>query len=256
MPPEVWLLLAAALLGLVVGSYINVVVHRLPRGESTVTPRSRCPACGVAIRPLDNLPVVSYLLLRGRCRACGARIPVRYPVIEAATALLFVGCLRAFGPTPRALASALFAVLLLALAAIDLEHLLLPDRLTLPGAAAGLALQRWLAPTFLEAVLGMLLGAGILILLVNTWYWLRGEEGMGLGDVNLLAMIGAFLGWKGMLVALLFGAVAGAATGLALLAGGRLELRSKLPFGTFLALGGIVALFFGPRLAEAYLRLL
>jgi leader peptidase (prepilin peptidase)/N-methyltransferase len=252
-PGAAWLV-GAALIGLVVGSYLNVLVHRLPRGESTVTPRSRCPECGGAIRAWDNLPLVSYLLLRGRCRACGARISPRYPLLEAATAASFVGCTLAFGATPRALASALFCALLLALAVIDLEHLTLPDRLTLPGAAAGLALQPLLPATFLEALLGLLLGAGVLILLINTWYWLRGEEGMGLGDVNLLALIGAFLGWRHMLVALVVGALAGAATGLALLVTGRAALRSKLPFGSFLAIGGIVALFVGTPLIEAYLR--
>jgi leader peptidase (prepilin peptidase)/N-methyltransferase len=229
-------------------------VHRLPRGESTVTPRSHCPACGTTIRVWDNLPLVSYLLLRGRCRACRGRISPRYPLVEAATAASFGGCAVAFGSTPRAAASALLCALLVALAAIDLEHLLLPDRLTLPGAAAGLALQPLLPPTLVEALLGLLLGAGVLILLINTWYWLRGEEGMGLGDVNLLALIGAFLGWRHMLVALLVGALAGAATGLTLLVTGRAALRSKLPFGSFLAAGGIVALFVGTPLIEAYLR--
>ncbi len=253
MPAEPWFAAGAAAIGLVVGSYLNVLVHRLPRGESTVTPRSRCPRCRAAIRAWDNLPVLSYLLLRGRCRTCGERISLRYPLLEAATSAAFAGCAIAFGGTPRAAASAGFCALLLALAAIDFEHLLLPDRLTLPGAAAGLALQPILPPSLTEAVLGLLLGAGLLILLINTWYWLRGEEGMGLGDVNLLAMIGAFLGWRHMLVALLVGALAGAAVGLALLATGRAALRSKLPFGSFLALGGIVALFFGPSLVEAYL---
>ena len=130
----------AGLLGLVIGSYLNVVIHRLPLGISTVLPRSRCPACGAAIRPRDNVPVVSYLLLRGRCRACAAPISWQYPAIEVATALLFAACALRFGPTPAAAVAALFCALMVVLAAIDVEHFLLPDRLTLPGLATGLLL--------------------------------------------------------------------------------------------------------------------
>ncbi|MDH3402265.1 MAG: prepilin peptidase [Acidobacteriota bacterium] len=249
--------LAAALAGLVVGSYLNVVVHRLPRGLSTISPRSACPACGAELRALDNVPVASYLWLRGRCRSCGARISVRYPLVELATAALFVGCVLTFGPRPQALAAAVFCALLLPLALIDLEHLLLPDKLTFPGMAAGLALQPWIdGVTLLDAVLGMLVGAGLLILLINAWYWLREEEGMGLGDVNLMALVGAFLGWKGVLLSLFAGALAGALVGLALLALRRAGLTSKLPFGAFLALGALAALFSRGRLVDAYLGLL
>lgn len=256
MPTEPLLAVAAVLLGLVTGSYLNVVIHRLPRGESTVRPPSRCPECGARIRPLENVPVVSWLALRGRCAHCGARISWRYPAVETATAALFLACLWHFGATPTAAVSALFGCLLVVLALIDLEHLLLPDRLTLPGVAAGLALNHWLPVPLLDAVLGALLGAGALILVIDVWYWLRDEEGMGLGDVNLLAMIGAFLGWKGMIVALLLGAFSGALVGLVLMAAGRVGLSSKLPFGTFLALGGLASLFFGDALAAGYARFL
>ena len=243
----------AALLGLVTGSYLNVVAHRLPRGESTVLPRSRCPYCGGGIRARDNLPLLSYLLLRGRCRRCGAPISWRYPAFEAATALLFVGVVERFGIGLEGLAGLIFGCLLLVLAAIDFDHLLLPDRLTLPGILVGLAAQPWLPQTsLLDALLGVAVGAGLLILLINFWYWLRGEEGMGMGDVNMLAMVGAFVGWQGVLVTFALATVAGAACGLAMLVGGRLELRGRLPFGLFLALGGLVALFFGDRILAAY----
>jgi leader peptidase (prepilin peptidase)/N-methyltransferase len=247
----------AGLLGLVIGSYLNVVIHRLPLGISTVLPRSRCPACGAAIRPRDNVPVVSYLLLRGRCRACAAPISWQYPAIEAATALLFAACALRFGPAPAAAVAALFCALMVVLAAIDVEHFLLPDRLTLPGLAAGLLLApRALGIGFWDAFWGAVAGGGLLLLLWGGWYLLRREEGMGLGDVKMLALIGAFLGAKGVLVALFFAALSGALVGLALMWRRGLGLKAKLPFGAFLALGGVVSLFAGRPLADWYLGLL
>jgi len=247
----------ATLLGLLVGSYLNVVIHRLPRRISTVLPRSRCPACGTAIRPRDNIPVFSFLALRGRCRACGVRISWRYPAIEAATGLLFLACFLRFGPTLEAPVAALFCAAMIALGGIDAEHLLLPDRITLSGIAVGLAVQpaiRWAG--LRDALIGAALGAGLLLAVWGIWYLLRREDGMGFGDVKMLAMIGAFLGWRSMLVALFAGTLAGAAVGLVLLGSKRRGIRGKLPFGVFLALGGLVALFFGEPISTAYLRLL
>lgn len=251
--------LYAALLGLVTGSYLNVVVHRLPRQVSTVLPRSRCPDCGTPIRPLDNVPVVSWLALRGRCRDCGRRISWRYPLVEAGTALLFVGSAERFGLSLQTPAAALFCSLLVALAAIDIEHLLLPDRLTLPGIAAGIALQPvtgWAGAGWrgiAGGIFGAALGAGVLLAAYGLWWLLRREEGLGLGDVKMLAMIGAFLGWKGVVVSLFVGAASGAIFGLTLMALGGAGLRSKVPFGAFLALGALVALFAGPELLRLYL---
>jgi len=254
---QIFVVAYAAILGLIVGSYLNVVIYRLPRQMSTVLPRSRCPACGAPIGARDNLPVVSWLLLGGRCRACRAPISPRYPLIEAATAALFAACALCFQVTVAALAAALFGSLLIALAAIDAEHLLLPDRLTLPGIAAGLALAPFLPFGGLKpALLGAGLGAGILLALSGAWLLLRGEEGMGLGDVKMLAMIGAFLGWKGMVVALFSASLLGAIVGVALLGRSRAGLKTKLPFGAFLALGGLFALFAGTPLVDLYLRLL
>lgn len=249
--------LYAAALGLVVGSYLNVVIHRLPREESTVLPRSRCPACGTVIRARDNIPLLSFLALRGRCRSCGAPISWRYPLVEALTAALLVLCAEAFGPTWQALVAAVFCCLLVALAGIDLEHFLLPDALTLPGIALGLAVS-WPAPwiRWQDAALGAALGGGGLWLLGKTWYLLRREEGLGLGDVKMLAMVGAFLGWQGVLVTVLLASASGALLGLGLVIAGRLDLGSKLPFGVFLSAGAAVALFAGPALVAAYARLL
>lgn len=258
MPARLLLDLYAALVGLVVGSYLNVVIHRLPLGVSTVLPRSRCPSCGGAIRPLDNVPLVSWLVLGGRCRRCRAPISARYPAIEAVTAVLFVLCMERFGPTPAAAAGALFCALMIALAGIDVEHYLLPDRITLPGIALGIALQPlvgwhgegWRA--VLHGALGAALGAGLLLAAYGLWWLVRREEGLGLGDVKMLAMIGAFLGWRGVVVTVALGAGAGALFGLGLIAARRGGMRSKLPFGAFLALGGLIALFFGPALVRLY----
>ena len=252
--------LYAALLGLVTGSYLNVVIHRLPRRTSTVLPRSRCPECGAPIRPLDNVPVVSWLALRGRCRDCGRPISPRYPLVEAGTAVLFVLSAERFGPSPAALVAAVLCALLVALAAIDVEHLLLPDRLTLPGIALGVALQPvtgWAGAGWrgvAGGLFGAALGAGVLLAAYGLWWLLRREEGLGLGDVKMLAMIGAFLGWRGVAVGLFVGAAVGALVGLSAMALGRAGLRSKLPFGAFLALGALVALFAGPELVRLYLQ--
>ena len=256
MPASAWLIFGAALLGLAVGSFLNVVIHRLPRGESLWRPGSRCAACGEPVRPRDNVPLLSYLVLRGRCRACGATISPRYPLVEAATAAAFVGCLLRFGPSPAAAVGAVLCCLLVALALIDFEHYLLPDSLTLPGIALGWGLQLWNPdPGLLAAVVGALIGAGLLFLLGETWSWLRDEEAMGLGDVKLLAMVGAFLGWRGVLASLALGALLGAAVGIGLILARRAGPKSRLPFGSFLAAGAAAALFAGPALTETYLRL-
>lgn len=249
--------LYAAIFGLIVGSYLNVVIYRLPLGLSTVYPRSRCPGCGSLIRARDNVPVLSFLLLRGRCRTCGTPISWRYPLVEAATGALFVGCLLRFGLTPQAVVAMLFASLMLVLALIDFDHMILPDRLTLPGTAVGIATQL-AAPLagLVPAVIGALFGAGILLAVWGLWLVVRREEGMGLGDVKMLALVGAFLGWQGVLVTLFFGALTGSVVGLALMRWGSLDMRSKLPFGVFLALGAVVALFSGDALVSWYAGLL
>ena len=249
--------LYAAALGLVIGSYLNVVIHRLPREESTVLPRSRCPRCGARLRARDNVPLLSFLLLRGRCRQCKERISWRYPLVEAATGALFVGSVEAFGVSWRAAAAAAFGAAMIALAGIDLEHYLLPDAITLPGIGAGLLVSLgapWI--DWRDSLLGILFGGGGLWLMRQAWLLLRKEEGMGLGDVKMLAMVGAFLGWQGVLVTVFLGSLAGALFGLTLIAAGRLDLGSRLPFGVFLAGAAIGALFAGPALVASYSRLL
>ena len=249
--------LYVAVVGLIVGSYLNVVVYRLPLGLSTVYPRSRCPGCGSLIRARDNVPVLSFLLLRGRCRTCATPISWRYPLVEATTGMLFVACLLRFGLTPATVTAVVFSCLMLVLALIDYDHMILPDRITLPGVAVGVASQL-VAPLagLWPAVIGAALGAGILLAVWGLWLLVRREEGMGLGDVKMLALVGAFLGWPGVLVTLFFGALSGSIVGIALMRRGSVDMRSKLPFGVFLALGGLVALFFGDALVAWYAGLL
>ena len=244
--PRWFVLSFAAAYGLVLGSFINVLIYRLPRGMSVARPRSHCPSCGRLVRWYDNVPVLSYLALRGRCRSCGARISPRYPLVELASGGLVLVAVARFGLTVTGVFAAVLLLLLLPLALIDLEHHLLPDVLTLPGLALGLAggALGALVPLW-DSVGGALLGAAIPYLVIVAYRLLRGVEGMGLGDVKLLAMIGAFLGWQGALLTLCLGAAAGASAGLALIVVRRGRLDTELPFGTFLAAAAVAVLFAG-----------
>jgi leader peptidase (prepilin peptidase)/N-methyltransferase len=239
-------------LGLAIGSFLNVVVHRLPRGESLVSPGSRCPACGHALGALDNVPVLSYLALGGRCRRCRARISVRYPVVELVTAAVFIAHYLVFGWTPLLAVRLLFAAGLVALFAIDLEHHLLPDAITLPGIGVGLAASLWLPPGIRDAIIGTLAGGGVLWLIGEAYYRYAGEEGMGGGDVKMLAMIGAFLGWELVIVTLVFSSIAGAVVGMAVIAARRGGMKYALPYGTFLAIAALVASLYGAQIVEWY----
>lgn len=257
MSLDILLAVYAVLTGLIVGSYLNVVIHRLPRGASTVLPRSRCPACGAPIRARDNLPLLSFLLLGGRCRSCGIRIAWRYPLVELASALLFLGAMLRWGLTAQALVAVLFGCAMLALAAIDVEHYVLPDRITLPGTLLGLALQPWNPAVSLQSALTAAAAGGVFLLAVSwLWFLLRHEEGMGLGDVKMLAMIGAFLGLAGLAVTLFFAFFTGAVAGLVLIAVKGGGMKTRLPFGAFLGLAALFALFWGRPLADLYLSLL
>jgi leader peptidase (prepilin peptidase)/N-methyltransferase len=247
--PEWFGVAVAAAYGLVVGSFLNVVIHRLPREESLLRPPSRCPRCGAPVRWFENLPVLSYVVLGGRCRACRAPISPRYPAVELLSGALAVAALLRFGLTAAGVEAMLLLMLLIPLAFIDLEHHLLPDVLTLPGIAVGFAgslLGGLAAP--LDAVIGAGVGAAVPYAVIVTYRWLRGAEGMGLGDVKLLAMIGAFLGWRGVLLTLGLGATAGAAFGVGLIALGKGRRDTELPFGTFLAGAAALVLFAGPSL--------
>jgi leader peptidase (prepilin peptidase)/N-methyltransferase len=245
----------AAGFGAIVGSFLNVCIHRLPRQKSIVSPGSACPSCGRSLAWHDNIPILSYVVLRGRCRGCGSRIAVRYPVVEAVTALLFGFCWWQFGPSVLFVSRALFAAALVALFAIDLEHHLLPNVITLPGIVVGFAFSLLGPPGWLDSLLGILLGGGILFAIAELYYRARHEEGLGMGDVKMLAMIGAFLGWKLAIVTLMMASVAGSVIGLALIATRRGDMKYALPFGTFLALGAGLSATVGPDLLDWYLGL-
>jgi len=241
----------AILFGFVVGSFLNVVIYRVPRRESIVWPASHCPHCGEPIRPSDNIPLISYLLLRGRCRNCKEPISVRYPAVEATTGLLFGTAAYEFGLSLALLPALVLISALISLAAIDLEHRLLPNVIVGPAALAGLILSIlanpaawWTFPLSAIAVAGFLLGLALIY-----------PSGMGMGDVKMGGMLGAFLGPYAAL-AVFLGAMIGAVTGGLLMAAGKVQRRSALPFGLFMAVGGIIVLFAGPQLWDLYMNLI
>ena len=245
-------LLIAGVFGACIGSFLNVVIYRLPLGQSIVSPPSRCPKCGYQLHWYDNLPIVGWVLLAGRCRTCKNPISIQYPIVELITALLFVLVVWLTPPGPLMVSRLLFVCILIALFGIDLEHQILPNSITLPGIVAGVLLSFIAPPGWRDALLGVLLGAGILYAIAGAYYLWRRQEGLGMGDVKMLAMIGAFLGWKAVLVTMVLSSFSGAAIGLSLIAAQRGGMKLALPFGTFLALGALVAMFIGEPLITWY----
>jgi leader peptidase (prepilin peptidase) / N-methyltransferase len=256
--PGVWPALAG-LFGLLVGSFANVCIHRIPRGDSIVYPGSACPRCGHRLAAWENLPLLSFLALRGRCRQCHERISWRYPLVEVANGLLWLGLALQLAPGWRALFALLFVTALLVLSLIDLEHFILPDVITFPGIATGLVASVMPGSPIgpLES-LASAAGAYLAFLLVAKAYErLRGVEGLGQGDWKMAAMLGAFLGWQGLLLTVLLASVGGTAVGLALVLRGRAEgFKAKIPLGTFLGLAGIGVLFAGGPVLRWYRALL
>ena len=240
--------LAAVVLapGLALGSFLNVVAARVPLRRSIVRPRSACMSCGQEIRALDNIPLVSYLVLRGRCRNCRSRIPVVYPAVELITALLLAGCVLAFGLTAEAAIAAFFCAVLVAVSAIDLEHRIIPNRIVLPATVVVLVanMLRDLSPEWALAALG---ASGFLFAAALAY-----PAGMGMGDLKLALFMGAVLG-KTVSVALMAGMLAAMIPGLVLIARHGAKARKMgIPFGPFLALGSVVALFWGHDILHAY----
>ena len=246
------LLVYAFLSGLCLGSFLNVVIFRVPLGQSLVRPRSRCMSCGYALRWRDNVPLVSWALLGGKCRSCRAPISIQYPIVELVTGVLFVLVVWLTPLGPLVFSRLIFVCILIALFGIDLEHQILPNTITLPGIAIGLIFSFIAPPGWPASLAGIVLGAGILYGIAWAYYLVRREEGLGMGDVKMLAMIGAFLGWKAVLVTLVLSSFSGALVGLTLIAARRGGMRLALPFGTFLALGAMAAMFAGDPLIAWY----
>jgi len=262
MPAPDWTLLlrtpafeaTALLVGLAVGSFANVCIHRLPRGESIVSPPSRCPSCAALIASRDNVPLVGFLLLRGRCRTCRAPISWRYPAVEAANGLLWLGLAVTRGPTVQAAVMMVFVTGLLVLTLVDLEHQLLPDAITLPGTALGLAAS-FLPGSPVRPPEAALTAAGgwlACALVAFTWKRLRHIDALGQGDWKMTAMLGAFLGWERLLLNVLVASTSGALVGILAVLFRRGGMQSKLPLGTFLGVSGMVVVFFADEMLVWY----
>lgn len=256
MSPAPYPVLEAALvglMGLMIGSFMNVCIYRLPRHMSPVRPRSGCTTCGYMLAWYDNIPIASYLALRGRCRGCGEPISIMYPVIEAITGLMFLGAYLLYGPSALLLARLLFGCTMIVLFVIDLQHKILPNVITLPGIVAGLLLSEVAGPGWQASLLGGLAGGGVLWAIAEIYYRVRKEEGLGMGDVKMLAMIGTFLGWRLVLPTLMLASLGGTVVGLGVMLAKRESLKYALPFGTFLAVGALVAAVAGDRMLAWYL---
>jgi len=268
-----------AVLGAMIGSFLNVVIHRLPLEQSIVFPSSTCPKCRNAIKPYDNIPILSFLALRGRCRSCGARISPRYPAVEALTAALFAAVTWHDGLSFALAFDLAFTAALIALVFIDAEHMILPNAITYPGIlfalVTRLAVPYLAGPTHFEdlpqlililpaklplgavsligALIGALAGGGSLWLMGFLWEKLRGVEAMGFGDVKMMLMVGAYLGWRLTILTILLAAFTGSLAGIAvMLQRGQRNMQMMLPFGIFLGIGSIASLLIGTRLIEWY----
>src|SRR6478735_8172699 len=239
-----------------IGSFLNVCIARLPRGESVVSPGSHCPKCNTSIQWYDNIPVLSYLALGAKCRACRAPISVRYPLVEITTAVAFVLQAIAFPDEPILLVSRLvFTAMLIVLFGTDYDTQRLPNVITLPGIVVGLVFSLFTPPGIVASLIGAALGAGILLAVRWIWRKLRGVDAMGLGDVKMLAMIGAFLGWRQIWVVLFVASLTGATVGVLLTMRQGRSMQTRLPFGTFLAIAAYIASIVGERLLNWYLGL-
>ncbi len=244
------------LVGLAVGSFLNVVIARVPERRSLLRPSSACPGCGTPIAWRDNIPLVSFVALRRRCRACGMAIPWTYVLVESGTGAAFAIAWVRFGATWDFVIAAVLISSLIAITVIDLRHQIIPDVITLPGILAGMLANLGTGRLpWHEPVVGILIGGGIYYAVIQGYALLMGREGMGGGDVKLAAMLGAFLGWKIYLLAFVVSSLLGGVVGIALMLSGRHGGKHPVPFGPFLAVGGMVALLWGERILSWYLSL-
>ena len=278
VPPELFIGIFVFLFGLIIGSFLNVCILRIPGGKSIVMPASACPKCAAPIRPYDNIPVISYLILGGKCRACKTPISAMYPLVELLTGILFLACYLAFGLKVETLKWAVFSAIMIVLVFTDLRERLLPDVVNYTGFALGLAISFFVKPTdgtalwlanhifefpppapvlsFVDAIFGAAFGSGLLWLVSEAYFRLRGREGMGLGDVKMMLMAGAFLGVKRTLLTILAGSLLGSVLGVAVILARSKEADYELPFGTFLGMAALLVVFFGTPVVNWYQSLL
>ena len=238
-------------LGLSFGSFANVCIHRLPRNESVMSPRSRCTTCNTQIAVRDNIPLFSYLLLKGKCRQCAAAIPIRYPVVEAVTALLVLSGFIKFGVSWKFAIFCVVGPALVIITAIDIKHKRIPDIIILPGIVFGLAAGSYLVG-LKDSSIGLLVGGGTFLLTSEVYYRVRGRVGMGGGDIKFIAAVGALLGWQQVVLVIFLSALAGSLVGLVGLATKKINVMSQIPFGPFLAGGTLVAYFSGESIVYLY----
>lgn len=256
MLPPVIMALFAFVFGAVVGSFLNVCIYRMPLDQSVVSPGSRCVGCGTAIRWYDNIPVISWLLLRGRCRFCQAPFSFRYPLVELITAVLSLLLFMKYGLSPSYGVMFLFCAALIVITFIDFDHQIIPDELSLPGIVLGFLSSFFLPePGWISSLLGAVAGWGSLALIFYGYLWLTGREGMGGGDAKLLAMMGAFLGLQAIPFIIFASSLVGTVAGLSIMAVQRKDRHLAIPFGPYLALGALLYIFVGPQLIQWYLQL-
>ena len=244
--------IAVSVFGACIGSFLNVCIYRLPRRESLLWPGSRCTSCGRSLSWYENVPILGWIVLGGRCRTCRAHVSWMYPAVEVITALTFLSAYLLYGLTPLAAVRVLFACALIVLFVTDLQHKILPNVITLPGIVVGFACSLFLPPGWRDSLIGIVVGGGVLFAIAETYYRVRGEEGLGMGDVKLLGMIGAFLGWKLMLLTLVLSSFLGSIIGVGVIALNRGDMKYALPFGTFLAVGAMVAAAVGDSIVTWY----
>ena len=248
----------SAIFGLIIGSFLNVCIYRIPLKKSLVHPPSSCPQCGKPIRFYDNIPIISYLLLLGKCRTCHTPIPIRYPIVELIVGLLSLVLFIRYGLSPMYFFSFLFVASLVTISFIDLQHKIIPDIISLPGILLGVIVSIFpFSPvSWLDSLIGAIGGGGFLFLVAVIFERITGKEGMGGGDVKLLAMIGAWMGWRSLALSIFFASLSGIIIG-----GGALFLsgrgyRVRIPFGPFLSLGALIYFFYGTELVSWYFRIL
>lgn len=252
------------LLGSAIGSFLNVCIYRIPREKSIVKPPSACPGCEKPIRPYDNIPILSYILLKGKCRNCGTKISIRYPLVELLTGILFLLLYQKFGLTFELIVFIIFSALLIVISFIDLDFQIIPDILSIGGVVLGFILAiirpffRYLDPRFgiRDSLYGIALGGGLLFAIAWLYQFFTKREGMGGGDIKLLGMIGAFCGWKGVVFSLVSGSVLGTVVGIPLMILKGKDSKYAIPFGPFLSLGAIIYIFRGDNLIHLVFKVL